>query len=314
MKILYIQNGHDDKLFQQLHEWFIERGHNSLTCILDSSAYPERPQQKDEHFYLVDEILRVGPHVVHASCVGYPLIVAQIACGIPTVVQAQDDLGQDYEDMIKGDARAAVSDRMYRSFTMTNASALVTTNKELVNGYRPQNPCSQYIPEIREIEFGDYARQDAEWAIIGSVPKAVAEDVFPRDMQFLQLGFGKSRMNIPEGNKYGGVFVTPDYALDKEKCEQLCAMGVPIVRASKGERGIDDGMPFTEYSMDNYPRSFVDAWEGIRGAKPEVYEAMCEANKERIVGHTIDKVGEAYLELYEGVVRKAMLRTPVRGW
>jgi len=306
MKILIVLNGFDTGLFSQLGEWFSKQG--------DEVRYIEFEFNKSEDYFLLpNEVIRYGPHVVQSSVSGFPLLICQIVCGIPTVVQAQDDFEQQYRDMTDMDPRIASTWRMLQSFTTTGAYAVVTSHKEIAKGMRAQNPMVEYIPRPREIRFLDYGRQDGYIGLLGDFKGTFPDIGLPDGMEFIQLK-KKDLSSGREGSIFSFIAVAPGYELDRRTSERLCLWGVPVARPSRGDLDIDDGMPFYEYSMEDYPGSLISLWDYISKMDPSAYEHVIQVHKDVMEAFTIDSVGAAYKELYDVVIRKAMLHTPVRGW
>jgi len=306
MKILMVLNGFDTDLFMQLGELFSKQG--------DEVRYIEFEQDKfEDYFLLPNEIVRYGPHVIQSSVSRFPLLICQIVCGIPTVVQVQDDFEQLYRDMIYMDPRISTTHRMLQSFVTSGASAVVTSHKEIVKGMRAQNPMVEYIPRPREIRFLDYGRQDGYIGLLGDFKGIFSDIGLPDGLEFIQLK-KKDLSSGREGSRFSFIAVAPGYELDRRTSERLCLWGAPVARPSRGDLDIDDGMPFYEYSMEDYPGSLIALWDFISKIDPSAYEHVIQSHKDVMEAFTIDSVGAAYKELYDVVIRKAMLHTPVRGW
>jgi hypothetical protein len=306
MKIMIVRSGSDAGLFNQLGEWFARQGDEVRYIDFDT----DKP---GDYFQLPGEIIQYGPHVIQGSVSGFPLLICQIVCGIPTVVQAQDDLEQQYRDMTDMDPRTATTWRMLQSFTTTGAYAAVTSHKEIAKGMRAQNPLAEYIPRPREVNFLNCGRKDGVVGLLGDFKGALLNMGLPEGMELTQLK--KTEINRGrDGSMFCFIAVAPGYELDRRTSEKLCLWGVPIARPSRGDFDIDDGMPFYEYSLEDYPGSIIALWEHLSELNQEHYEQVVQAHRDVMETMTIDSVGEAYKKLYEGVIRKAILHTPVRGW
>lgn len=306
MKILIIRNGFDTELFNQLGEWFFEQK--------DEVRYIDFENDKpDDYFQLPSEVIRYGPHVIQSSVSWFPLLICQIVCGIPTVVQAQDDLEQQYRDMTDMDPRTSTTWRMLQSFTTSGASAVVTSHKEIAKGMRAQNPLAEYIPRPREVKFLNCGRQDGVVGLLGDFKGALLNASLPEGMEWTQLKKAEISRGR-DGSTFSFIAVAPGYDLDRATSEKLCLWGVPVARSSRSDFDIYDGMPFYEYSMEDYPGPLIALWDHISKIDPSAYEHVVQAHKDVMEAMTIDSVGAAYKKLYDVVIRKAMLHTPVRGW
>lgn len=303
---MIVRNGFDTELFNQLGEWFSVQG--------DEVRYVEfKVDRTDDYFQLPNKVMRYGPHVVQGSVSWFPLLICQIVCGIPTVVQAQDNLEQQYLDLRDQDPRTAITMRMLQSFTTTGASAVVTSHKEIARGMRVQNPLAEYIPRPREVRFLDCGHRDGVVGLLGNFKEDLLGVSRPDAMKLTQLE--KTELSRGrDGSKFIFIAVAPGYELDRKTSEKLCLWGVPIARPSRSESDIDDGMPFYEYSLEDYPGALVNLWKYLYDIRPEQYENVVNTHKAVMEAMTIESVGAAYKRLYDVVIRKAMLHTPVRGW
>jgi len=177
---MIVRNGFNTELFSQLGEWFSVQG--------DEVRYVEfKVDRTDDYFQLPNKVMRYGPHVVQGSVSWFPLLICQIVCGIPTVVQAQDNLEQQYLDLRDQDPRTAITMRMLQSFTTTGASAVVTSHKEIARGMRVQNPLAEYIPRPREVRFLDCGHRDGVVGLLGNFKEDLLGVSRPDAMKLTQL-------------------------------------------------------------------------------------------------------------------------------
>lgn len=306
MKLYFVKSDPDGGFIQDIICWFKDEGHQVVVSEFEGKTF-------EEHAKVLREVLRVGPHVVHGFEVGFPLLLCQIACGIPTVVQAADNLGAMFSDIVGMDPRESATRRLLQMFSLRSAYAVVTSHKELVTGIKANNSFVRYIPRPMSGGFGEYFSQGGQVALLGAVEGCLEGAEKPEGMAIVNLKGGDIKYWVKDGGKYILIVIAPGYELTQENKEQLCALGIPVARPAT-EVDIEDGMPFYEYSLEDYPGSVVDLWKYLSSLDGEEYLEVVDAHKGVVGDRSVEAVGRRYLELYEAVVRKAMLHTPVRGW
>ncbi len=307
MKILYVYNGcEDDQWFTELGAMFSSRGADVNFVYFD-------PEDSEEYFSIVEEVLRIGPHVVHAMALWSPLFVLQIVSGIPTVVQAVDNYNGDIRRFFESEPRKGQTHDRLRAFTMSQASFLVTSNRGAEAGLKVYAPNALYVPRPIGFRYEGLACQEGAIGVISSSELGVdaIRPAFDVELERLRIPYEFDK-NLCKS--YSCIIICPGVELSADGVEHLCSMGVPIARPSSVKFDIEDEFNFLEYSLDDWPESANKLWLSLSSMNEDIYDNEVGKIKAIHDRRSIESIYMAYKHIYENAVRKALIRTPVRGW
>jgi hypothetical protein len=306
MKILYVKNGYEnDTWFDELGKMF--RSNGATVCYTSVDM-----MEPSECFRLVDEVLRLGPHVVHAPALGSPAFILQIVSSIPTVIQASDNYEADIRRFFESEPRRGQTDDRLRAFTMSQATFLVTSKREAQAGLKVYTPSAVYVPRHISFIYQGLARQDGTIGVVSLTGVDELRPAFDGELVSLRIPY---KFDDKLCKSYSCIIIAPGVELSADGIEHLCSMGVPIARPSSVKFDIEDEFNFLEYSLDDWPRSANKLGLSLSSMDDDSYYGN-EVEKIKAIydRRSVESVYMAYKRIYENAVRKALIRTPVRGW
>lgn len=297
---MYVRTGYEDEFLTRLGGCFAED--NEVT-YLDMS--------EGDSFYrwLSDDLLRIGPHIVHSTAYRHPLFVSQIVTGIPTIVEVTDDLKRDRERFVRSTARQAVTSAQLEIFTMMQASCLVTSRENVgaLGVYNAHHACIPKPLDPPEVSLADQCGQ------VGLVGRGEMLHYFiDEQIDACTLSVDHVRCGSVH-DKLCCIIVEPGYEVSLMEYRYLCTLGVPVVLACNECVNLG-AYRFLEYSTDNLFDSVMKVWHDLADMSVKEYEDIVARTKLVGAGVSMDAVYKLYAGVYERAIDAARIRMPVRGW